>query len=77
VFDVGSRKQEYRLVVAWLQARGWTVDESRAGYPMARCLCGRHQKTIHRTPSNPWYFQQFKNRIRMIEQECFEKEQPL
>jgi len=73
VFDVGSRKQEYREVLAWLRARSWEVDEHRAGYPMARCPCGGHQKTVHRTPSNPYYFEQLKNRVRMIEQECRER----
>ncbi|MDQ1747541.1 MAG: hypothetical protein QOD07_1804 [Frankiaceae bacterium] len=70
---MGSGKQQYREVVAWLRARSWTVDEDRTGYPRARCPCGRHQKTIHRTPSNPLYFQQLKNRIRMMERECREK----
>ncbi len=39
-----------------IRARGWTVDEERGGYPMAFCPCGRHIKTISKTPSNPHYY---------------------
>jgi hypothetical protein len=53
---VGSKHQDYRQAVAVLRARGWRVDERRGGYPMAFCPCGRHMKTIKKTPSNPRYF---------------------
>lgn len=67
---VGSKKQDFRDAVEWLRLRSWEVDEERSGYPMAKCPCGHAQKTVHRTPSNPRYYQQLKNRIKMIEKEC-------
>jgi hypothetical protein len=54
---VGSRQQDYRSAVASFRQRGWRVDEERCGYPLAFCPCGRHKKTIHKTPSNPRYWQ--------------------
>jgi hypothetical protein len=53
---VGSKHQDFRDAVARIQRRGWRVDVERAGYPMALCPCGRHRKTVSRTPSNPNYW---------------------
>lgn len=55
-YVVGSDKQDYRAAVAEFRKRGWRVDEDRGGYPLAFCPCGRHKKTIHKSPSNPRYW---------------------
>jgi hypothetical protein len=73
---MGGKRDDYKAAIKWLKARGWRVDEDRSGYPMAYCPCGRHQKTVHLTPSNPHYYQQLRNRVQMIERvKCPNKEE--
>lgn len=58
--SMGGKNQDFREAVDWVKGVGWRVDEERRGYPMAFCPCGRHTRTIHRTPSNPNYFNEMR-----------------
>ena len=39
---------------------GWAIDPkpNKKGYLKMRCSCGRHITWLHKTPSNPHYYQQ-------------------
>jgi len=63
---MGGKGQDFRENVAWLEARGWEVDADRNGYPLARCPCGEHLKTIHRTPSNPQYWKNLRKHVERL-----------
>lgn len=54
------------MMVEWLGDRGWSVDEDRKGYPLAKCPCGKHLKTIHRTPSDPNYWINCRKQVERI-----------
>ena len=64
---MGGKAQDFRDTIRWLEERGWEIDMERKGYPLARCPCGQHLKTIHRTPSNPAYW---KNLRKHVERTC-------
>lgn len=64
---MGSKRQDYRETVAWLRERGWRVDEERDGYPRAYCPCGRHIRSVHRTPSGPDYWRNLRAWVQRTE----------
>lgn len=62
-------KKEIEEFLRRLEAQGWTVTRGKKYY-MARCPCGDHQKTVHLSPSNPYYL---KNTIKLVAREtCWE-----
>jgi len=48
-----------------LELLGWTF--SRGTYFKGRCPCGRHQKMVHLTPSDPNYLRNLRNYIRSLD----------
>ena len=55
----GEAGKARRDAVAVAEAIGWTVArETKRGYLIMRCSCGRHQETLHKTPSNPAHYAQ-------------------
>lgn len=50
--------------IAQVAAHGWTVARTtKRGYLILRCSCGRHQETLHKTPSNPDHFKRKAERM--------------
>lgn len=50
-------ESERDAAVEQATAHGWTVArETKRGYLILRCSCGKHQETLHKTPSNPNHF---------------------
>lgn len=49
----------------------WTIDErpNRKGYLKMRCPCGKHQKWLHKTPSNPNYFRDVVSHMRSLQKQ--------
>lgn len=54
---VGKPKlhKEIEALIAEFEAAGWRVVYRKNGYPRVLCPCGDHQRSIHKTPSNPNY----------------------
>lgn len=48
-------KKEGRACIEVFRECGWTVDKKKK-YFRARCSCGKHQTSIHLTPSSADYF---------------------
>jgi hypothetical protein len=46
--------KELEAVLRDAEHRGWRVDKGKKYYGM-RCPCGKHQRRVHLTPSNPNY----------------------
>jgi hypothetical protein len=48
--------KELEAVLKEAERKDWTVDRpSPTGYFRLRCPCGKHQRHVHLTPSNPRY----------------------
>jgi len=55
-------------VLKFAEALGWRVVEPNGkGYTKLLCPCGKHKKWLHKTPSNPNYFNET---VRWIERTC-------
>lgn len=46
---------------------GWTFTHSKKGYDKLKCPCGAHLTWLHRTPSNPNYWNE---RIAHMQRVC-------
>jgi hypothetical protein len=56
---VSGHAAEREAAVKEVATHGWYVArETTRGYYIMRCSCGRHQTTVHKTPSLPNHFQQ-------------------
>lgn len=53
----GSNERERRELLAYLEKSGWRLKEGDA-YVHVKCACGKHQKWVHKTPSNPNYWRE-------------------
>lgn len=50
-----AQRKDIEALLADLERRGWRVTRKKAYY-MAKCTCpAKHFKTIHLTPSSPYY----------------------
>lgn len=48
-------EQDTRELIREFERAGWKVVYRKNGYPRVLCPCGKHQRSIHKTPSNPNY----------------------
>ena len=46
--------KELEAVLRQAEAGGWCVEKGKKYFGM-RCPCGKHQRRVHLTPSNPKY----------------------
>lgn len=46
--------KELEAVLRQAERRGWRIDKGKKYFGM-RCPCGKHQRRVHLTPSNPNY----------------------
>ncbi|CQD10571.1 hypothetical protein BN000_02181 [Mycobacterium europaeum] len=53
---MGKHDKDVNAVVEEITAHDWVEVTGRKGYRKFRCPCGSHQKTIHKSPSDPNYF---------------------
>jgi hypothetical protein len=68
VVAVASSKSERDAAVEEVATHGWTVArETKRGYLIMRCSCGKHQETLHKTPSNPNHF---RSKVARMVSEC-------
>ncbi|PBA27350.1 hypothetical protein CKJ55_07230 [Mycobacterium avium] len=67
---VGQHDKEIRALIETVLGHGW-VEVTGKRYYKFRCPCGKHQKTIHKSPSDPNYV---RNTLKWFErQECWEE----
>jgi hypothetical protein len=65
---VVSNKSERDAAVEEVAPHGWKVArETKRGYLIMRCSCGKHQETLHKTPSDPNHF---RNKVAHMVREC-------
>jgi hypothetical protein len=68
VVAVVRSKSARDAAVAEVATHGWTVArETKRGYLIMRRACGKHQETLHKTPSNPNHF---RNKVARMVSEC-------
>jgi len=54
---MGNTERERLFAV--LEELGWTIaGTNKKGYVKALCGCGKHKMWVHKTPSNPYYYDQ-------------------
>ncbi len=59
---------ERDAAVTEVAGHGWTVaKETRKGYYVMRCSCGRHQATMHKTPR---LRDHFRNKVDWMIRQC-------
>ena len=59
---------ERDAAVSEVAGHGWTVaKETRKGYYVMRCSCGRHQATMHKTPR---LRDHFRNKVDWMIRQC-------
>jgi hypothetical protein len=56
---VSGQDAEREAAVDRVAKHGWIVArQTKRGYYVMRCGCGRHQETMHKTPRLPDHFRQ-------------------
>jgi hypothetical protein len=70
IVSVGKYDKDIKDVVDEISRHGWT-EVAGKNYRKFRCPCGRHMKTIHKSPSNPNYFKNLMAWFRR--QECWQE----
>jgi hypothetical protein len=65
---VSGQRAERDAAAKEVASHGWSVArETAKGYYIMRCACGRHQTTMHKTPSAPDHF---RNKVAWMISQC-------
>ena len=66
-------RKDLEAVLREAEGKGWRVTKGKGYYKML-CPCGRHQKSVHLTPSDPDYRRHLLGQLRRAT--CWDEEEP-